>query len=81
MIFFPPTINYNLSLFVIKICAHTRVFACLCGCVISGTAGTWSVHLAGVQRAAHRIMMTVAAASAFLGHENEPREREEMGKK
>ena len=40
------------------------------------------MHLAGVQRAAHRIMMTVAAASVFWGHErrtkkkNPERERE-----
>ena len=39
------------------------------------------MHLAGVQRAAHRIMMTVAAASVFWGHERRtkkknPRERE-----
>lgn len=47
-------------------------------CNLCGTAGTWSVHLASVQRAAHRIMMTVAAASVFWGHERgrDSREKE-----
>lgn len=45
-------------------------------CNLCGTAGTWSVHLAGVQRAAHRIMMTVAAASVFWGHERRIKTRE-----
>lgn len=35
------------------------------------------MHLAGVQRAAHRIMMTVAAASVFWGHERRPKKPQE----
>lgn len=38
-------------------------------CNLCGTAGAWSVHLAGVQQAAHRIMMTVAVASVLWGCE------------
>lgn len=46
---------------------------------LCGTARAWSVHLAGVQQAAHRIMMTVAVASVFWGYERriKSQEREE----
>lgn len=50
-------------------------------CNLCGTVRVWSVHLAAVQRAAHRIMMTVAAASVFWGCEKEnenPEEREKI---
>lgn len=45
-------------------------------CNLCGTAGVWSVHLAGVQQAAHRIMMTVAVASVFWGYERRIKSQE-----
>lgn len=44
---------------------HGYVCVLVWVCNLSGTAGTWSVHLASVQRAAHRIIVTVAAASVL----------------
>lgn len=66
-----PWIDYNLSLFLIEICVHARVYGSVFVwvCNLCGTAGAWSVHLAGVQQAAHRIMMTVAVACVFWGCE------------
>lgn len=45
-------------------------------CNLCGTTRAWSVHLAGVQQAAHRIMMTVAVASVFGGYERRIKTKE-----
>lgn len=44
---------------------HVHGFVWVCN--LGSAVETWSVHLAGVQRAAHRIMVTVAVASVFFG--------------
>lgn len=50
-------------------------------CNLCGTTRAWSVHLAGVQQAAHRIMMTVAVASVFgaMRGESKPKRRSQDG--
>lgn len=66
-----PRTDYNLSLFLIEIRVHALLHESVSVwvCNLRATAGAWSVHLAGVQRAAHGIMMTVAVASGDTGAE------------
>lgn len=65
-------VYYNLSLFLIEICGRSLVYGNVFVrvCNLRSAAGAWSVHLAGVQQAAHRIMMTVASVEWGIWEKN-----------